>query len=73
MRFFPLHLSPKILIFNLYTLDNIHRPMKALSHIKFGVRVWAYDNGEEIILNRWKVLNVAQKSHNNIFLEYLDH
>ena len=41
--------------------------MKALSHIKFGVRVWAYANGEEIILNRWKVLNVAQKSHNNIF------
>ena len=40
MRFSPLHLSPKILIFSIYTLDNIHRPMKASSHIKFGVRVW---------------------------------
>ena len=39
-EFFPLHLSPKILIFSLYTLDKNYRPMKASSHIKFGVRVW---------------------------------
>ena len=42
-------------------------------NLGLGFGVWAYANGEEIILYRWKVLNVAQKSHNNIFLEYLNH